>query len=73
MVTILMISTKMTTVGLLKIEIFWDKCSDVIISVNDVTNKILSSDSNYIADIVMLPKFGNSGISIKKFVITTIL
>ena len=51
MVTILMISTKMTTVGLFKIEIFWDKCSDVIISVNDVTNKILSSDSNYIADV----------------------
>ena len=30
----------MATLDLLKIEIFWDKVYDVIISVHDVTNKV---------------------------------
>ena len=42
MVTILMISAKMATPGLLKIKIFWKIGYDVIISVYDVTNKFLS-------------------------------
>ena len=47
-------SAKMATPGLLKINIFFDnKGYDVIISVHDVTNKILSRDSNYIVDVVM--------------------
>ena len=46
MVTILMMSAKMATLGLLKIKVFWNKGYDVIISVNDVTNKTLSRDSN---------------------------
>ena len=41
MVTILMMSAKMATPGLLKIKIFWKKGYDVIISVYDVTNKFL--------------------------------
>ena len=49
----------MATPGLLKITVFWNKGYDVIISVDDVTNKILSRDSNYIVDVVMWPKFGN--------------
>ena len=53
MVTILMMSAKMATLGLLKIKIFCKKGYDVIISVHDVTNKILSRDSNYIVDVVM--------------------
>ena len=43
--------------------VFWNKDYDVITSVCDVTNKILSLDSNYIVDVVMWPKFGNSSIS----------
>ena len=39
MVTILMMSAKMATLGLLKIKIFWNKCYDVIICAYDVTNK----------------------------------
>ena len=73
MVTILMMSAKMATLGLLKIKVFWNKGYDVIISVHDVTNKILSRDSNYIIDVVMWPKFGNCNISMRKVIITSIL
>ena len=41
-----MISAKITTPGLLKIRLFWNNGYDVKISVHDVTNKILSRDSN---------------------------
>ena len=51
MVTILM-SAKMTNPGLLKIKVSWNKVYDVITSVHDITNKVLSCDSNYIADVV---------------------
>ena len=73
MVTILMVSAKMATPGLLKIKVFWNKGYDVIISVHDVTNKILSRDSNYIIDVVMWPKFGNSSISMREVITTSIL
>ena len=53
MVTILMMSAKLGTPGLLKIKLFLNKSSDVINSVHDVTNQILSLDSNYIVDVVM--------------------
>ena len=48
-----MISAKMATPDLLKITVFWNKGYDLIIPVNDVTNKILSRDSNYIVDVFM--------------------
>ena len=73
MVTILMMPAKMATPGLLKIRVFWNKGYDVIIFVYDVTNKILSRDSNYIIDVVMWPKFGNCSISMRKVIITSIL
>ena len=68
-----MMSAKMATPGLLKITAFWNKAYDVIIPVDDVTDKILSRDSNYIVDVVMWPKFGNSNISMTKVIITSIL
>ena len=68
-----MMSAKLATPGLLKITVFWNKGYDVIISVDDVTNKILSRDSNYIIDVVMWPKFGNSSICIREVIITSIL
>ena len=71
MVIILMMSAKITTPGLLKIRVFWNNGYDVIISVHDVTNKILSRDSNYIIDVVMW--FGNCSISMRKVIITLIL
>ena len=73
LVIVLMMSAKMATPGLLKITVFWNKGYDVIISVDDVTNKILSRDSNYIVDVFMWPKFGNSSISMREVITTSIL
>ena len=61
-----MMSAKMATPGLLKITVFWNKGYGVIIPVDDVTNKILLRDSDYIADVSMWSKFGNSSISLRK-------
>ena len=66
MVKILMKSAKMAAPGLLKIKEFWNKGYYVIYSVYD---RILSHDSNYIVDVVMWPKFGNSNISIREVII----
>ena len=62
----------MATLDLLKIKVFSKQVYDVIISVHDVHNKILSSDSHYTVDVVMLPKFGNSSISMNEVIITLI-
>ena len=70
---ILMMSAKMATLGLLKIKVFWNKVYDVIISVHDITNKILLRVSSYIVDAVMWPKFVNSSISMGELIITWIL
>ena len=51
-----MMSAKAATPGLLKLTVFWDKGYDVTIPVNDVINKILSPDSNYIVYLFMWPK-----------------
>ena len=53
MVTILMMSAKKTTLGLLKIKIFWNKGHDVIISAHDITKKLSLGNSNYIVDGVL--------------------
>ena len=59
MVAILITSAKLATLGLLKIKVFW--------------NKTLSCDSNYIADLAIWPKFGNSSISMREVIIISIL
>ena len=64
-----MMSAKMASPGLLKITLFWNKGYDVITSVQDVINKILSRDSNYIVDVVMWLKFGNFNISMREVII----
>ena len=48
-----MMSAKVATPGLLKITVFGNKGYDVVISVNHVTDKILSFDSSYIVDVSM--------------------
>ena len=48
-----MMSAKSATSGLLDINIFKNKGYEVVIAGYDITNKILSHDSNYIADVVM--------------------
>ena len=59
-------SAKMATPVFLKMTVFWNKDYGVIISVDDVTNKILSRDSNYTVHISMWPKFGNSSVAMKE-------
>ena len=66
-------SAKMSTRGLLKITVFWNKGYDVTISVDDVINKIISRDSNYIVDLFMWPKFGNCSISLREVITTSTL
>ena len=73
MVAILMMSALMAAPGLLKIKVFWSKGYDVMSYVNDVTNQILSPDSNCIVDVVMWPKFGNFSIYIREVIITSML
>ena len=73
MVTNLMMSAKMATLGFLKRKVFWKKDNGVIIFVHDVISKILFRDSNYIVDAVMWPKFGNSSTSIREIIITSML
>ena len=73
MVGFLMMSAKLATLSLLKIKVFWNKCYDVITPFCDVTNKVLSHDSNHIEDVAMWRKFGNSSISIKEVIMTSIL
>ena len=53
MVVILMKSAKLATLALLKIKVFSNKDYGVIVSVHDITNKIVSLDSNYVIDMVM--------------------
>ena len=48
-----MMSAKIVTLGVLKKKKFWAK--DIIICVHDVTNKILSRDTNFIVDLAIWP------------------
>ena len=63
----------MATSGLLKIRVFWNKSYHTKVSVDDVTNKNLSRDSNYIVDVFMWLKYGNCSISMREVITTSIL
>ena len=69
----MMMLAKMASPGFLELTVFWNKGYDVIIPVNDVTKKILSCDSNYIVDVLTSPKIGNSSISMREVITTSIL
>ena len=56
MITILMMSAKLATLGFLKKKLFWNKAYDAMISVYDVNNK----------------KFGNSSPSMTEVIVTSI-
>ena len=73
MVTILMMSTKLASPGLLKIKIFQYNSYDIIIPDYDVINKIFLRDSNCIVDVLMWPKFSDCRISMSEVIITSIL
>ena len=65
-----MMSAKLVSPGLPETKIFQNKGEYVIIPDYDVINKIFSRDSNYIVDVVMWLKFGNSSISVREVIIT---
>ena len=73
MIKILMKSAKLATPNILKIKIFKNKDYDVIALDYEVTNKILSHGSNYVVEVVMQIKFGNSNISMREVIMTSIL
>ena len=73
MVTILMMSAKLASPGLIKTKIFRNKGYGVIIPDYDDINKVLSRESNHIVDVVMWTKFRKSNISMREVVITLIL
>ena len=72
-VSISMMSAKLSTLGLLKTKVIWKKGYDVIIFAHDVTNKILSQDLSFTVDVVKLLKLGNSSISMREVIIISIL
>ena len=61
-----MMSVKLATLDLLKIKILWNKGYNITISVHDITSKSLSCDSNYVVNMVLWPKIGNSSISLRE-------
>ena len=68
-----MTSAKRATPGLLKVTVFLNKGYDVITFVHDVINQILWPESNYIVDVFMWPKFGNSSVSMREVITTSYL
>ena len=60
------------TLDFLETKVFWKKDYQVIISVHDITIKILSRNSNYIVDVVMWTKVGKYNISMTEVVVTSI-
>ena len=63
----------MANPALFKIKIFWNKGDDIIVYVLDVPSRILLRESNYIVDVVMWPKFGNSsGFMIEVMIISVL-
>ena len=68
MVTILMMAAKMATSGLLKVNVFWKKGYDAIISVHHVISNIFLHDLNYNVNMVMWAKFGKFSISVREVV-----
>ena len=73
MVAALMMSAKLVTVSVLKIKEFLNWDYEVVISVHDVTKKILLRKSIHIVDLAMWAKFGNSNISVREAIITSVL
>ena len=53
MVAIFIMAANLASLDFFKIKIFGNKGYDVIILVHDVTNKILSHDSNNVVDVLM--------------------
>ena len=51
----------------------WNKGYDVTFFVQDITNKFLLREANYIVDVVIWPKFDNYSTSMRKVITFSIL
>ena len=63
-----MVSVKKAAPGAPNIKVFWDIIYEVIFSVHDITNKILSRDARYIEG----QRFVNLNITMREVIITSI-
>ena len=68
MLKFLTMSAERVNLGFPKMKVFEIKGYDVIIFLHDVTNQILSCDSNY-----MTQNYSNSSTSIREVITTSIL
>ena len=68
-----MMPPELATPGHFRLMLFWNKGSDVIIFIRNATNKILSSSSNNIVDVVMGPNLGYSSIFMREVTIAQML
>ena len=73
MAKFLIMSANLATLGFLKIKAFCNKVYEVTNSICEITNKFLSLEANHIGNVVRWPKYGNSGISTREVIITSIL
>ena len=71
MIAILMISVKLITSSLAEIKNFRNKGYAIVISVSDVTSKIMVCDSTYIIDVAVGSKFCRPCISAREVIITS--
>ena len=61
-----MMSAKLETLGHLKMKVLRNEGYDVILFTNEISNKVLSRDSDHIVNAVMWPKFGKSSIPMRE-------
>ena len=73
MVVILMMSAKLAILDLLKRKVSWNKGYHVIIFCPRRHQQTFMTCSNYIVDVVMWLKFGNSNISMRDVIIISVL
>ena len=67
-----MTPAKMATPGLSKITVFWNKVmTSYFLSMTSPT-QFSWHDSDYIVDVFMWPKFGNSSISMREVITTSL-
>ena len=70
---VMMMWGKLAAIGLLKINEYWNKRYDIIVSDHDVANNILLRDSSYSVGVVVWPKFNNTRFFLTEVIITSIL
>ena len=66
-----MMSPELDTLGLFKLKVTWNIGFYIINFVHDFTNKMLSRYSNYIVNVAIWPKLGNSNLFMTEDIMTS--